>query len=849
MPRECRTSGGRRPARPGRGTDGHPAARRSAWHALVALAAGVVVAALSVAPAAASSAGPARPTGPGQADPAQPLSVTITSISPTYATPKGKVTVSGTVTNTTAVAAPGLSVQLWSSSVRFPDRAAMASYLTAPTGAGVDSQLPNSVQTLATVPAHSTQPWSLTLRVSQAGMTTFGVYPLAAQLSQLDAPVDAARTFLPFWPAASQARAVRPVSLAWIWPLIDVPHQAACPALLNDSLAASLAGGGRLNQLLAVGSTPLARSAGLTWAIDPALLNDAKVMTARYRVGGTATCTHASARPASAAARAWLGGVQSVAAQQDFFVTPYADVDVAALSHRGLNSELANAFADGRDTARAILHRQVQRPAVATEGSRAGAGATGLIAWPPNGVADYGVLESLAASPNRIGTVILDSTMMEPTAPTNVTPTAVTTTPDGVYGQMHVLLADHEIGQVLAAPTDSLPGIAPGTKPSPAAAAFAREQWFLAQTAMIASEAPHTARAVVVAPPRRWDPGAALATSLLDESVHTPWLRPASLSSLATTPHPTGQVRRNGPPKYQVSPSELRAPLLRQVQQLNGQIGLLASILVDAGPRYLSTAVAAVESSAWRGQPSGRRTARQLLRRVSTFVAAQQHQVRIIDPSRVTLGGKSGEVPVSIRNTLGHAVRVRLGVGVPSAGRIVTRNPNKVITVPAGTQKTIKIPVKASEAGSTTLTLWLTNPVGRPLPRSTARVTVEATHFGTMAIVIIGIALAVFVITAIGRAIRRGIRQPGGGDEAGAAVPPAPAGDGDGTAVVEDGTALAEEGVAMAGDGAAETGPTGPDPAYTGPEADTVERKRAGRSPAAKEPDEHASTPGWAKRR
>jgi hypothetical protein len=434
--------------------------------------------------------------------------------------------------------------------------------------------------------------------------------------------------------------------------------------------------------------------------------------------------------------------------------------------------------------------------------------------------------------------------MMQPAVPINVTPTAVTTTPDGVYGQMHVLLADHEIEQVLAAPTDSLPGIAPGTKPSPAAAAFAREQWFLAQTAMIASEAPHTARAVVVAPPRRWDPGAALASSLLDESVHTPWLRPASLSSLAATPHPTGQVRRNGPPKYQVSPSELRAPLLRQVQQLNGQIGLLASILVDAGPRYLSTAVAAVESSAWRGQPSGRRTARQLLRKVSTFVAVQQRQVRIIDPLRVTLGGKSGEVPVSIRNHLGQAVRVRLGVGVPSAGRIVIRNPKKLITVPAGQQKTIKIPVKASEAGSTTLTLWLTNPAGRPLPGSTARVTVEATHFGTMAIVIIGIALAVFVITAIGRAIRRGTRQPGG-DEGGAGGTAAVAADGDGT------TAPAGDGdeTAAAGDGAAETSPTEPDPAYTGPEADSVERERAGRPPAAKEPDEHASTPGWAERR
>jgi len=108
-------------------------------------------------------------------------------------------------------------------------------------------------------------------------------------------------------------------------------------------------------------------------------------MTARYHVGGTATCGHASTLPASAAARTWLSGVQSVATQQDFFVTPYADVDVAALSHRGLTSELADAFADGRREAQAILRGQVQRPPVAPGGGRAGAGATGRIAWPPTG--------------------------------------------------------------------------------------------------------------------------------------------------------------------------------------------------------------------------------------------------------------------------------------------------------------------------------------------------------------------------------------------------------------------------------------------------------------------------------
>src|SRR5262249_35058602 len=159
-------------------------------------------------------------------------------------------------------------------------------------------------------------------------------------------------------------------------------------------------------------------------------------------------------------------------------VTPYADVDVAALSHRGLTSELANAFADGRAEAQATLHRQVQRPPLAPGDPRTGAGATRLSARPPHGGADYRGPESLAASPNRIGTVILDDTMMPPAVPTTVTPTGVTTTPDGVYGQMNVLLADHGIDQLLSTPAGSLPGIAPGTTPSPAAATFARKQWF-----------------------------------------------------------------------------------------------------------------------------------------------------------------------------------------------------------------------------------------------------------------------------------------------------------------------------------------------------------------------------------
>jgi hypothetical protein len=235
--------------------------------------------------------------------------------------------------------------------------------------------------------------------------------------------------------------------------------------------------------------------------------------------------------------------------------------------------------------------------------------------------------------------------------------------------------------------------------------------------------------------------------------------------------------------------------------------------------------MAAVQSSAWSDLPGGRRTARQLLHGIAVYVAAQQHRVSIVKSLHVTLGGKSGEVPVSISNHLGQAVRVRLRVSVPSTDRVTIGIPTSPITVAGGTQRLIKIPVRAAEAGSTTLTLWLATPGGRSLPGSTRSLTVEATHFGTMAIVIIGIALAVFVLTAAGRAIRRGRNRPMQDASA-------------------DGTADSADGVA----GVAGADLTGAGPAYAEPEADTVEPKEAPRSPAAKEPDKHASTPGWAER-
>jgi hypothetical protein len=767
---------------------------------------------------------------PAAAAPGQ-VSVAITSISPGVARPGQPVTVSGVVTNTTAGATSGLSVQLRSSGSALTSRGDLINY-----AAGhlpVDTPVAGAVAQLpGTLNPGATEQWTVSLPVRELGMTVFGVYPLAAEVDANGGALDTDHSFLPFWPGKSASGLAGPLQIAWVWPLVGSPQRAACPALLSNSLAASLAGNGRLAGLLAAGSTSAAASSGLTWAIDPGLLASVSAMAQPYSVGGSATCAGAAGKPASRAARSWLAALRSVTAQQDFFVTPYDDVDVAALAHQGMDQDLTHAFGDGRSVARAILGR-AQRPATAAtdlaQGHVSPPVGIGGIAWPAGGTADYGVLGSLAV--NGTGTVILDSTMMPPLSQVSYTPGAVTRTPDGVGAELHVALADGTITQILGTSSARAAGRSAAAGAATAGASFATEQRFLAETAMIAAEAPALRRSVVVTPPRQWDPAPGVADALISETVSAPWLSPVSLANLVTANSPSGQACPAGspdgqvclqqPPQQLLSQDELGASLLHQVRKLNVRLRLQGSILDPPEGAYLSTAVAAVESSAWRGA-SGAGQANGLLERVSDYLTSQEQLVTIIEASQVTLGGQSGPVPISISNKLDQAVTVRLNVQAPNDGRVTILPYKKTVTIGAGQQRTIPVRVKAAAAGTTTLKLTLLTPGGTPLPGTASTLTVNATHFGTLALVIIGIAVAVFAATAGGRAFRRG-GGPRGGAPRGGVEPADPEG-----------------------------GPfrdtNGPDPASGPGETDNVIRGPAEDDDTPEEPDEYASTPGRAER-
>ena len=672
------------------------------------------------------------------------VAVGISSVSPQIARPGRPVTVQGTVSNPTRTAVSGLAVQILSSTFRLTSRSELSEFaagnLTSAAApvAGALAQLPG------TLAPGGVRHWSVTIPAHSLALTSFGVYPLAAEADSGGSALSTDYTFLPYWPgSAAAAGLARRMKIAWIWPVFSAPEQAACPALLNGGLASSLAGG-RLSRLLTAGSTLEAVRADLTWAIDPSVLASAGVMRRSYQVGGTSTCSGAVTRAASPAARTWLARLRSVTAQQDYFVTPYADVDMSALTHAAMDTDLQRAENKGNNVARQFLGG-TQRPA--------GPG-SGAIAWPADGFADYQVLGNLGAGGWR--TVILNSSLMPPATPAAFTPSAITSALDGVDGRLHVALSDSTLSQVLAdGPTAAqvkAGGTSSSTAQTSAAGSFATEQLFLAETAMIVAEAPATPRSVVITPPRQWNPTLTLAAALLTESENAPWLRPASLADLISAKSTAGQVPRVPPPFEKTAPGELPRSLLRKVKGLEGSIRQQASMFGLSASTYLAGTVAAVESSAWRDDPG---QAKALLASVSAYLAAQERQVRIIDTGQDTLTGKSGSVPVSINNRLGRTVTVLLQVRAPS-DRMTVRPPLTKVTIGGHQQRTVGVKVRSAVAGSTVLKLSLTSPDGAPLPGTAAQLTVDATHFGTTAMVIVAIAIAVFVVTVIARAIRRG---------------------------------------------------------------------------------------------
>ncbi|MGO8961430.1 MAG: DUF6049 family protein [Streptosporangiaceae bacterium] len=710
--------------------------------------------------AAATSQDAAASRGPNS-----PVVVAITGMNPQWATPRSVITVAGSLTNTSRAPVSGWVVQLYASATQLTSTTQIAPgtapYYDLP---GIQ-QLPGVRWRSGHIQPGQSVRWQIRFRARKVGMTRFGVYPLAAVAhSAAGTVLGANASYLPYVPAKKRPYAsTRPAreQISWLWPLIDkpmlgLPWQNVCKGPQAAALARSLGPGGRLANLVAVGqraaatattaaraagtasgsaqgksargqqAESLAGMAGVTWAVDPALLADAKALT---------TCRSTAPGLAQAAA-AWLASVSSATARQPLFAVPYGDPNVAALIRQNHQSDVKNAFRLGRSLASRILRRDLAPAESQPSGSP---GQTAGTAWLAGGNPGYGTIENLAGVQIRVRTVVLSRSALPQAHGT------VVQTPNGGGSYSTLLLTNDNLGALLGS-TGSAPG-----------SAFATSQAFLAETALLATLAP--GQPIVVAPPARWSPPASLATRVLAETASAPWLSPVSLTALANRSSIPNIGRL--PESSSGQPSYPRKEL-SQLKVVGRRIYELVSIQAVPNPD-LYLAMSAIESSAWDGK--SRATAEVMLTALANTVAHDQGNVQIVAGKagiRITLGGLKGSVPVSIDNRYGFAikVRMRLSYGQDTGVKIV-EDP-AIVTIPARTPRTIKLHVQAAAVGSTTITMRLESPRGQLLPSKAARMTVQATQVGVLGMIIFAAALGVFLIASAARAVHRGRAVPAG---------------------------------------------------------------------------------------
>jgi hypothetical protein len=686
-------------------------------------AAGSGAVAVTQAPASASSA-------------FSPVSLTITKMTPSWAKPGNIVTVYGTVADDSKTTFSHLAVQLDFAGTAVAGLSALEQDV-----AGSAPPLAfNQVQGHVSQPSSVLRPgqvssWSVSFPANELRMTAFGVYPLTAQVdNSLGTRLASANTFLPYVPS-SRGQFAKSVParqrIAWLWPIMDVPltslpGQADCSGSQVSALGASMASGGRLGRLLTVGSAYSATD-DLTWAIDPALLEDASAM---------AGCGPA-AHPRAAAT--WLSQLKKATAGQQLFVTPYGNVSLALITQRrtqdvsGATGGTPGAINLGRQVASQLLGRNVGLTAA---GLRAGSTATD---WPPDDVS-VAILENLIET-DGIGTVVLSSGSV------TGAPGTAFTVPGITQYQVKVLLSASPLTQLL------------GTASARPGQDFSTGQAFLAETALMAEQG--SADPIVVAPPQHpgsWQPSASLASTLLTYTHTAPWLTPVSLAGLAagaTKSDPNLTMAGGG------DSGSFSHAVLHELNVVGNGVTAVSNIAAGPAPgTEASMALAGLESANWPAHDQVARLAG--LDALAKSLADQQGDIRIVADSRVTLGGLKGNMPVVIDNTLPYEVEVKLRatfVQPPGGGVTVQQKPKGFILVPGRHQVTTTLHVQATQVGSTTITLQLENRAYQPLP-DTELVTVQATQFGTFAMIILAAALGIFVIASGARALRRGRPVP-----------------------------------------------------------------------------------------
>lgn len=513
-----------------------------------------------------------------------------------------------------------------------------------------------------------------------------GVYQLGVSLSGQTAnlPYDHVlgieRTFLPWQPEAPEKK----TRLTYLWPLISSTHltsetgsdEQQTPVFEDESLAAELSTGGRLDELVSLG-----KELPVTWVIDPDLLATVDAMTRNYEVKKGSTTVPGKNQ---AVAKRWLSDLEAAVQDRKVVALPFADPDLASLAHRGKTvsgslSHLQPATEVAATTVETILHVKASTD----------------FAWPVEGAIDSSIVD-VATSAGAHNVIARSDSLQD-----NLVYTPTAARPIG--GGTTAVVADSRLskafrGDMTRSETSTL-----------------AVQEFLAQSLAVTHQAPDKQRSIVVAPQRV--PTAAQAQSMaraLQALGNQRWTQPLDLVAAADAkPDPDANTTVPAASQYpgKLRKQELPVEAFQDVRGTQETLDMFEGILTQADRvnTPFGRAIDRELSASWRGNPMA---AEQYRSGVRSYLRDLTEEVQLIEKSDVTLSGRSATIPVTVQNELVQGIDHLVL-------RLTSHNPTRLnldgdkgvteqqVRIDGGHSQTVKFPASANANGQVQMTAQL----------------------------------------------------------------------------------------------------------------------------------------------
>jgi len=729
--------------------------------------------------------------------------LSIDSLSPRVPTKDATVTVSGTISNSGKApitdAHVGVEIAPGGPFQSRSDMKAAAGHVGY-TRQADGSEISGQTVDVPTIPSGSTVPYTLKIPVSALDLGDTGVYQFGVTLTGQDTVepwqhvLGIQRTFLPWY---ADGESAKPTEMTYLWPLTDRSHIAArgdtdtaqSPIFLDDDLAKELAPGGRLDQMV-----QLAKQLPVTWVIDPDLLATVEAMLKSYRVAGPGgDLTHTTPGTGTAVARQWLNSLKTAVAGAQVVALPFGDIDLASLAHHGtsvsgITSHVKDATVLGKSTVDTIL----------------GVQSTANVAWPEQGAIDPSIVS--VARTGGMNRVIARSDTF-PENDLSYTPTAARPLSGGVTGVVSdASLSTAFSGDMLHEQNANL-----------------AVQSFVAQTLLITMQAPEKQRSLVVAPQRM--PTVSQAQAMAEAIATTDssaWTQSVYFDTAAGA-HPDPHASHRVPP-VSAYPSSLRKQELPTdafkqlgVTQKNLNDFVVILTIKDRVTVPFGNAMLRAMSTEWRGDPEGAQSYRNA---IGGYLQDLISAVHILPKSTLTLSGRSGTIPVTVKNDLGQPItglvlRLTSGTNI----RLEIRNPDQQIPIDGGHTRTLKFQTKANANGTVRITAQLYTQNGTQssaLYGNYVQFDVKITKVTDLVMLIIAAGLLLLVLAGV-RIYRQRKRQAADGDDGGSGDDGA-----GGTDNGDDGTGGRAGGTdpGQPGDAAGDTGRNAPEPSPAGEKVD-----------------------------